>query len=435
MKENALETFDRLESRVRSYCRSFPALFERAEGACLFDVSGRRYIDFLCGAGTLSYGHNHPAMKAALLEYLGRNGIVHGLDLATDAKRRFIECFERTVLRPQGLNYRLQFTGPTGANAVEAALKLARLVKRRRNVIAFTNSYHGLSSGALAVTASMFHRNPAYVSREDVAFMPFDGFLGEGVDTMNVVERMLAGHGSGIDLPAAVIVETVQGEGGVNVAAASWLQRLATLCRNSDVLLIVDDIQAGCGRTGSFFSFQRAGIRPDLVVLSKALSGFGLPMSLVLLDPELDQWQPGEHSGTFRGNNLAFVTAVEALRLWESDAFTSSLAIVSLQLAEALGELPQRYPGLDLKVRGLGMMHGIEVEPAELARPIAQAAFDAGLIIELCGPRSNVLKLLPPLTIDPATLREGLAILDHALGSIDRTRWHPGTVAVVQPQS
>lgn len=415
-----LATFERLESGVRSYCRSFPALFARAKGACLFDVSGRRYIDFLCGAGALSYGHNPPGMKAALVEYVGQDGIVHGLDLSTDAKRRFLERFERAVLQPAGLRYRVQFTGPTGANAVEAALKLARLVKRRRGVVAFTNAYHGLSAGALAVTASAFHRNPAYARSDDVSFMPFDGFLGEGVDTMAVMERMLTGRGSGVDRPAAVILETVQGEGGVNVATVAWLQRLAALCRELDILLIVDDIQAGCGRTGSFFSFRRAGIRPDMVVLSKAISGYGLPMSLLLLAPELDQWQPGEHTGTFRGNNLAFVTAVEALRLWEDASFNAALGNLSRYLAETLAKWPARFADVGMKVRGLGMIHGIEIASPVLARAISQAAFQAGLIVELCGPHDNVLKLLPPLNIDMATLQEGLDILAAAVESAAR---------------
>lgn len=413
-----LDTFERLESRVRSYCRAFPALFARAQGACLFDVSGRRYIDFLCGAGTMAYGHNPPAIKQALIDYLDGDGIVHGLDLCTHAKRRFLERFERVVLKPRKLDYRVQFTGPTGANAVEAALKLARLVKRRRPIVAFTNSYHGLSAGALAVTASASHRNPAYVSRDDVAFLPYDGFLGPEVDSMDVIERMLAGHGSGLDRPAAVILETVQGEGGVNIASVRWLQRLAALCKSLEVLLIVDDIQAGCGRTGTFFSFERAGLQPDMVVLSKAISGYGLPMSLLLMAPKLDQWQPGEHTGTFRGNNLAFVSAAEALGLWENEAFLSSLQTSSRLLADSLAALPARHPGLGLSVRGLGMVHGIQVEQPTLARQIAQAAFDSGLIIELCGPDDNVLKLLPPLTIDAGTLREGLGILASAVQAV-----------------
>lgn len=412
-----LDAFERLESGVRSYCRSFPALFARAQGACLYDVSGRRWIDFLCGAGALSYGHNLPAMKSALVEYIAHDGLVHGLDLHTDAKRRFLERFERVALRPAGLSYRMQFTGPTGANAVEAALKLARLVKRRRGVVAFTNAYHGLSAGALAATAGAYYRNPAYARSDDVSFMPYDGFLGEGVDSMAVMERMLGGPGSGVDRPAAVIVETVQGEGGVNVASVAWLQRLAALCRELDVLLIVDDIQAGCGRTGSFFSFQRAGIQPDMVVLSKAISGYGLPMSLLLIAPEIDQWQPGEHTGTFRGNNLAFVTGAAALALWESEAFTAGLAEASRRVTQALAAWPQRYPALGLKVRGLGMIHGIEVACPQRARAVSRAAFEAGLIVELCGPRDNVLKLLPPLNIDAATLQEGLEILERALQS------------------
>jgi diaminobutyrate-2-oxoglutarate transaminase len=425
-----MDTFERLESRVRSYCRSFPAVFERADGPYLFDSSGRRYIDFFCGAGALSYGHNHPAMKDALIEYLGRNGIVHGLDMATVAKRRFLERFEQLVLRPRGLDYRMQFTGPTGANAVEAALKLARLVKGQRNVIAFTNGYHGLSSGALAVTADPFFRNESYVNRTDVSFMPFDGFLGEGVDTIRIIERMITEKGGGVDLPAAVIVETVQAEGGVNVASRPWLQGLAALCRAAGILLIVDDVQVGCGRTGWFLSFDRAGIRPDIVILSKAISGFGLPMSLVLLGPELDQWQPGEHSGTFRGNNLAFVTAVEALRFWESAEFVASIAQRACRLAEALGALPGRYPRLGMKLRGLGMIQGLEVEPAELAQPIVQAAFAGGLILELCGPRRNVLKLLPPLTIERATLDEGIAVLEQAIEFVVREHCDEGAAAI-----
>lgn len=415
-----LATFERLESAVRSYCRSFPALFTRAKGPCLFDASGRRYIDFLCGAGALSYGHNPPGMKAALVDYLGHDGIVHGLDLSTDAKRRFLERLERVVLQPAGLRYRVQFTGPTGANAVEAALKLARLAKRRRGVVAFTNAYHGLSAGALAVTGSAFHRNPAYTRSDDVSFMPYDGFLGQGVDGMAVVERMLTGVGSGVDRPAAVIVETVQGEGGVNVASVPWLQRLSALCRELDVALIVDDIQAGCGRTGQFFSFQRAGIRPDMVVLSKAISGYGLPMSVLLLAPELDQWQPGEHTGTFRGNNLAFVTATEALRQWESAAFIAELGQLSRHVCQTLAEWPARFPGMGLKVRGLGMIHGIEIASPAQARAVSQAAFQAGLIVELCGPHDNVLKLLPPLNIDMGTLQEGLDILARAVESVSR---------------
>ena len=307
-----MKTFNRIESNVRSYCRSFPTVFTRASGATLVGEDGRRYLDFLSGAGTLNYGHNNPRIKARLLEYLESDGIVHGLDMATVAKREFLERFEQTILLPRGLSYKVQFTGPTGANAVEAALKIARNVTGRSNIVAFTNGFHGVTLGAVAATANSHYRDAAGLPPSGTSFVPYDGYLGD-LDTTEYLDRVLTDGSSGVDHPAAVIVETVQGEGGVNVATAAWLRRLEAVCRRHDVLLIVDDIQAGCGRTGTFFSFEDAGIRPDLVTLSKSLSGYGMPMSVVLMRPELDQWKPGEHNGTFRGNNLAFVTATPAL--------------------------------------------------------------------------------------------------------------------------
>lgn len=403
-----MKTFERLESQVRSYCRSFPVIFETAEGAYLTDVEGRRYIDFFAGAGALNYGHNHPAMKQAIVEYLAKNGVVHSLDMATSAKKTFLERFESVILRPRGLDYRLQFTGPTGTNAVEAALKLARRIKLRSNVIAFTNSFHGLSAGSLAVTAGGSYRHEAYINRCDVAFMPFDGYFGETINTIEYIEKLIAENGSGVDLPAAVIVETIQAEGGVNVASRQWLRQLEALCREWDILLIVDDIQVGCGRTGTFFSFEQAGIQPDFVVLSKAISGFGLPMSLLLIKPELDQWQPGEHSGTFRGNNLAFLTACEALRFWETTQFSQAIEDKSRLLAERLRAIADGHPELPLSVRGTGLIYGLEMYDPLLAQATARHAFQDGLLIELSGSKRSVLKFLPPLVISDALLEEGL---------------------------
>ena len=344
--ENKLAVFDRLESCVRSYCRSFPTVFEKAQGALLYDRQGKSYIDFLSGAGSLNYGHNPPAIKRALLDYLGSDGVAHALDMATLAKERFLTGFESTILRPRHLDYRVQFVGPTGANGVEASLKLARKIKRRSTIVAFTNAYHGLSSGALSVTANTFYRDEFYTQRSNVAFMPFDGYLGDGIDTLDYFERCLSDRGSGLDSPAAVIVETVQAEGGINVARVEWLKRLEVLCRRFDMLLIIDDIQIGCGRTGTFFSFERAGLDPDIVVLSKSISGFGLPMSLVLLKPELDIWQAGEHTGTFRGNNLAFVTATAALEFWRDDSIGQIVTAHSVILTKELAALADDYPHL-----------------------------------------------------------------------------------------
>ncbi len=410
-----MSIFQRRESEVRSYIRSFPIVFERARGAHLFDREGRPYIDFFCGAGALNYGHNPEGMKQALLSYIAGDGVAHSLDMATVAKQRFMERFEEVILQPRQLDYKIQFTGPTGTNAIEAALKLARKVKRRGNVIAFTNAYHGLSAGALALTANSHYRHEAWVQRHDAAFMPFEGYLGAGVNTADFLRKVLADRSSGIDLPAAVMVETIQAEGGVNVASVSWLQQVAEICRAHDVLLVVDDIQVGCGRTGSFFSFEPAGLKPDIVVLSKSISGYGLPMSLVLMKPELDQWAAGEHTSTFRGNNLAFITATEALRHWETPELAAAVAARGRWLHDRLQELAREFPGLGAQVRGRGLIWGFEIPQAGRCQAIARLAFERGLLIETCGSGKQVLKFLPPLVIDEATLEAGVACVREAI--------------------
>lgn len=406
--------FERRESRIRSYCRSFPAVFTTASGAELSDADGRTWIDFLCGAGAVNYGHNPPQLKAALIRYLESDGLTHGLDLHSAAKQRFLQAFERCILTPRGLDYRVQFTGPTGTNAVEAAFKLARKVTGRRQIVAFTHAYHGLTLGALAATANRHYRRVAGGSLGDVAFLPFDGWM-DGLDSLAVVENYLADPASGLDLPAAVVVETVQGEGGVNIASTEWLRGLAALCHRLDILLIVDDIQAGCGRTGSFFSFERAGIVPDLIALSKSIGGYGLPMSLLLIRPDLDVWEPGEHTGTFRGNNLAFVAATAALETWWSDdRLTSSVADRAVELAGFLRSIAARHRGR-MTHRGIGLIHGLACTDPAQAGMISRQAFDRGLIVECAGARDEVLKVMPPLTIDPEDLARGCAILAAAV--------------------
>ena len=410
-----MSIFHRRESEVRSYSRAFPVIFEKARGVRLFDREGRPYIGFFCGAGALSYGHNPDAMKQALLRYINDDGVAHSLDMATVAKQQFLERFEQVILGPRDLDYKVQFTAPTGTNAIEAALKLARRVKRRGNVIAFTNGYHGLSAGALAATANSYYRHEAWVQRQNVSFLPFDGYLGKGVNTADFLRKVLEDKSSGVDLPAAVVLETVQAEGGVNVASLPWLRDVAAICRAHDVLLIIDDIQVGCGRTGSFFSFEAAGLKPDLVVLSKAISGYGQPMALLLIRPELDQWKPGEHTGTFRGNNLAFVTAREALRYWETPALGEAVAARGRQLAERLHGLAKDFPELGATVRGLGLIWGLEIADPARCQAVARAAFERGLIIETCGSKKNVLKFIPPLVIDEATLDAGVDLVREAI--------------------
>ena len=429
----SLKIFDRMESEVRGYIRSFPTLFTRARGAQLWDEEGTRYIDFFSGAGTLNYGHNHPVLKEAVLEYVESDGLIHGLDMATTAKKEFLETFGRLILNPRGMNYKVQFTGPTGTNAVEAALKLARQIKGRNNVISFTNGFHGVTGGSLAATGNAKFRDAAGVALGNVSFMPYDGYLGDDVNTIEYIERMLADSSSGIDKPAAVIVETVQGEGGVNVASDKWLRDLEQLCRRHDMLLIVDDIQAGCGRTGTFFSFEASGIKPDIVTLSKSLSGYGLPMAMVLMSPEHDVWSPGAHNGTFRGNNLAFATAKQAIQsFWSSDDLSRDVTRKGKMIAMWLQHIADSYPDGQFSVRGRGMMQGLVSEDPELTTKIAAEAFTKGLVIETSGSGDEVLKVLAPLIIDEELLRKGLEIIEQSVVAVlGVTRVQPEKIRVV----
>jgi diaminobutyrate-2-oxoglutarate transaminase len=408
--------FDELESEVQCYARSFPVVFDRAEGAYLYGRDGRRYLDFLAGAGSLNYGHNEPRLRRALIDYIVRGGVTLSLDLHTAAKEEFLVALDDCILAPRGLEYVVQFTGPTGTNAVEAAIKLARRVTGRTNVVSFTNGFHGVTLGALAATGNAHHRGAAGLPLAGSTTMPYDGYFGSDVDTVAYLERFLDDASSGVDLPAAVLVETVQGEGGLNVARDEWLRALERACRARGILLIVDDIQAGCGRTGTFFSFEPAGITPDVVTLSKSLSGYGLPLAVVLLRPDLDQWQPGEHNGTFRGNNHAFVTAAAALRhYWRHDHFMRAVRMKSRIVATRLRAIAERHRAAGLEVRGRGLMMGLGCREGALAGAIAAAAFERGLVIETSGAESQVVKCLCPLVIPTDDLHRGLDILEAAV--------------------
>lgn len=415
-----LKIFDRMESQVRGYIRSFPVLFTYAKGSILRDDTAKDYIDFFSGAGTLNYGHNNELFKAKLIDYVESDGVVHGLDMATSAKKAFLESVDQHLLKPRNWNYTLQFTGPTGTNAVEAALKLARQVTGRQNVISFTHGFHGVSCGALAATANKKFREAAGIQLHNTTFMPYDGYLGPDVDTINYLERLLEDPSSGLEKPAAVIVETIQGEGGVNVANTRWLKALQQLCKEHGMLMIVDDIQVGCGRTGTFFSFEKAGIQPDIITLSKSLSGYGLPMSLVLMKPELDIWKPSAHNGTFRGNNLAFVTATAALdHYWQDAEFSKQIQSKEVLVRDWLENIVHSYPGSGLSVRGRGLIQGLVApQGSDIATQIASRAFEKGLVIETSGAKDEVVKLLPALTIEPELLKKGLNILEQSVAEV-----------------
>ncbi|UAW99271.1 diaminobutyrate--2-oxoglutarate transaminase [Halopseudomonas nanhaiensis] len=417
---NTFEQFEKHESGIRSYCRSFPVIFKQARGAELITREGKHYIDFLAGAGTLNYGHNNPVLKKALIEYLENDGLTHGLDMYSEAKERFLETFHRVILEPRALgDYVVQFTGPTGANSVEAALKLARKVTGRSNVISFTNGFHGVTVGALATTGNGHHRGAAGVPLTDVSRMPYANYFGDKVNTIAMMDKLLSDPSSGIDKPAAVIVEVVQGEGGLNAASADWMRKLEKLCRKHEMLLIADDIQAGCGRTGTFFSFEEMGIKPDIITLSKSLSGFGLPFAIVVMRRELDQWEPGEHNGTFRGNNHAFVTAAAAIEhFWTNDEFAKSVQAKGKIIRDRMQKIVRKYGPDSLFVKGRGMMLGISCPDGDTAAAICREAFEMGLVIETSGNHSQVVKCLCPLIISEEQIDQAMSILDKAFGKV-----------------
>ncbi len=405
------------ESCVRSYCRKYPVVFETAKGSYIYDENGNEYLDFLAGCGALNYGHNNGVIKGELIDYLLKDNITHAMDMYTKAKAEFIETFENRILAPKGLEYKLMFCGPTGTNANEAALKLARKNKKRMNVVAFMGGFHGMTLGSLALTTDETSRNGAGVPLNNVTFIPYESGTDIKFDSMDYFEAILADDHSGIEKPAAVFVETVQAEGGINVASIEWLQRLDRICKENDILLVVDDVQVGCSRTGTFFSFERAGIKPDMVTLSKSIGGYGFPMSLLLIREDLDIWKPAEHNGTFRGNQLAFVAAKAAIDFNIDNRVDAGVVkkgtIVETYVKEHILPLDER-----ITLRGIGLIWGIDfskIGDAELSHRIADKCFEKKLIIERAGRGDSVLKILPPLTITDEELIKGLDIITEAI--------------------
>ncbi|MDB9510446.1 diaminobutyrate--2-oxoglutarate transaminase [Kamptonema animale CS-326] len=416
-KSHSLDVFESHESNVRSYCRNFPDIFHRAKGSVIYSESGTEYIDFLAGAGALNYGHNNDYIKQKVIAYLESDAIAHGLDMYTSAKKEFLEKFTSSILKPKNLDYKIQFCGPTGTNAVEAALKLARKIKKRASIFSFMGAYHGMTLGSLAASGNSAAREGAGVTLNNVTFMPYPyGFM-ENIDTIGFIEAVLNDVNSGIEKPAAIIFETVQAEGGIIVAPIEWMQQLRDLCDRHDILLICDDIQVGCGRTGAFFSFERANIAPDMIVLSKSISGYGFPMSLLLIKRELDIWEPGEHTGTFRGNQLAFVGANAALEYRENTNLEREVNVKEFFLKNFLTQEIAPISEM-LNIRGIGLIWGIDLEKfgaASFAKKVTARCFELGLIVERVGRNDAVIKILPPLTIELPMLQQGCGIIKQAL--------------------
>ena len=416
-----MDIIEKYESAVRSYSRGFPVVFDKAKNYTLTDTDGNTYIDFFAGAGALNYGHNDDDMKAKILEYIQGDHITHSLDMATVARQNFLKAFNEIILQPRKMSYKIMFPGPTGTNTVESALKLARKVTGRQTVVSFTNAFHGMTLGALGVTGNGFKRRGAGKSMGDTVFVPYDGLMGCkadncGINTLDYFEAMLGNGSSGMGHPAAVIVEPVQGEGGINAASMQWLKRLDQICKSHDIKLIVDDVQAGCGRTGTFFSFEPAGIDPDFICLSKSIGGYGMPLAITLIKPEYDKFAPGEHNGTFRGNNPAFVAATAALeKFWRDEDLAKSVREKGEFITKRLKEMGAKHPNVPSEVRGRGFMQGIALHVDGLADTVTEEAFKRGLIMETSGPDDEVAKLLPPLTLDQQGLEKGLDIMEQAL--------------------
>lgn len=410
--------FESYESNVRSYCRSFPTVFTKAKGAVMVDEAGKEYVDFFAGAGALNFGHNPDAMVDAIVDYLKSDGIVHSMDMYTAPKRAFLETLENRILKPRGLDYKVQFAGPTGTNAVEAAIKLARKVKGRENVFAFMGAFHGMTMGSLALTTDRCSRDGAGQILPNVTHIPAPGMFQE-LDTIAYMERLLTDDHSGVEKPAAVILETVQADGGINVFDPAWLRRLRDLCDRYDILLIVDDIQVGCGRTGTFFSFERADIVPDMVTLSKSIGGCGMPLALVLMKPELDQWEPGQHTGTFRGNQLSLVAGKIGMDMMVDQHIESEVRRKGKIVEEFLRD---KILPMDSRItyRGIGLIWGVDFSAfgTDMTKPLMAACFRNGLIIERVGRDNNVLKIMPPLVIEDELLLRGLEIIRASLEEI-----------------
>lgn len=418
------------ESNARTYPRRLPIAVRRGYGSFIEDVDGNVFLDFLAGAGVLSLGHSHPEVADAVRAQLGE--YVHGLDFPTPAKDSFTQALLHMLPGPWQDTMKMHFCGPTGANAVEAAIKLCKTVTGRGSIVSFQGGFHGSTAAAMAVTGDVRAKQPVADGLPGVHFFPYSychrcplGLIPDSCATncATYLERTLTSSQSGIAKPAAVILELVQGEGGVIPATPEFVHRVRQVTLDLDIPLIVDEVQTGCGRTGTWFACERYGMRPDVIVASKALSGIGLPVALILYDQALDVWAPGAHIGTFRGHQLAFAAGVKALEIIKRDNVLANVRARETQLREGLQGLRGHHPWV-ADVRGMGLMWGVELAdpttgaPASaLAETVQRAALCAGLLLETGGPDDCVIRLLPPLTVTEREVDQALAILARVLSA------------------
>ena len=418
---------EKRESNARTYPRHFPFAVAEASGSHIRDLDGNVFIDFLAGAGVLSLGHNHPELVAAATEQMGI--FTHGLDMPTPAKDAFTEAQLSMLPASMRDRMKIQFCGPTGANAVDAAIKLCKTATGRGGVVSFQGGFHGSSHAAMAMTGNVGQKRPIANGMPGVSFFPFSSCsrcpLALNPETcqtncVSFLERALNDPNGGLELPAAVIMEMVQGEGGVIPARKEFVQRVRRLTRELGIPLIVDEVQTGCGRTGSWFAFEQYDIEPDVIVASKALSGMGLPVAIIIYAEELDVWSPGAHTGTFRGNQLAFAAGTKTVEIIQRDDVLGNVRDRGEQIADRLSVLAS-HSGV-LEVRGKGLMWGIElVAPGdgrtvtEVAEDVQARALRNGLIVELGGRDDCVVRMLPPLNVTAEVVDIALSILLDAI--------------------
>lgn len=421
------------ESNARTYPRRLTIAPRRGVGSYIEDVDGNIFIDFLTGAGVLALGHSHPEVIEAVQRQLPL--LTHGLDFPTEIKDEFISAQLSMLPAEMQTRTKIAFCGPTGANAIEAALKLCKIATGRSEIVAFQGSFHGSTHAAMAVSSLVSQREGVANTMPGVQFFPYPYALrcslGGGEDSgmrcLEYLERTLRDPLGGISRPAAVILEVVQGEGGVIPAPTDFLLGVRRVTRELDIPLIVDEVQCGCGRSGTWFAFEQHGIIPDVIVASKALGGIGMPIALVLYDKRLDVWKPGAHIGTFRGNQLAFAGGVAAVAIIKRDRILDNVRELGEYALATLEEFAREH-AMIAEARGSGLMLGIElVDPATgepdsaAAIAVQRAALERGLIIELGGRHDAVLRLLPPLNVTRRTLDQALEILQDALAEVARS--------------
>lgn len=425
------------ESNARTYPRKLPLAIRRGEGLYVIDVDGRRYMDCLCGAGTLALGHNHPAVVAALREHLDAGYPLHTLDLTTPVKHQFVDELLSTLPSHFANGARIQFCSPSGSDAVEAAIKLVKTATGRQGIVAFHGGYHGQTHGALALMGNLGPKVPGLMP--DVHFQPFPyayrcpmGKSKCGDCTCGGFTRnALTDPEGGMLRPAGMILEVVQGEGGAIPSNAGWLGEIRSIANDRKIPLIFDEVQTGWGRTGKMYAFEHAGVLPDVLVLSKAIGG-GLPLAVIVYREELDVWKPGAHAGTFRGNQLAMAAGLATLRHIRENDVLGNVEAMSERFTRRLRDLQNDHPFIG-DVRGRGLMLGMEIVDPDgadamgrplgdgaTARKLQAACFADGLMVELGGRNGAVMRLLPPLNITAGQVDDVCAVIGRACHAVAR---------------